>query len=267
MRYVQRLLAYSLLGFNAACVSPAQKAQQQAEQLGMQTLSLPGGNYKLTAYYKPSQSTAKTLHVYLEGDGSPWLRGVWPAAEPTTRDSLMLALLAIDEAPGLYLARPCYNGHAEDRGCEPSLWTSARYSEQIVTAMTAALDHFCRSYSCQQILLIGHSGGGALAMLMSTRLARVRGVVTLAGNYDIDVWADHHGYLKLHESLNPAQISSPLVEEWHFLGADDTNIPPELFLPALRKRKQSHVVVLPKVSHKTGWQQVWPQILKSLTEK
>jgi len=102
---------------------------------------------------------------------------------------------------------------------------------------------------------------------MSNRLAQVRGVVTLAGNYDIDLWADHHGYLRLNESLNPSALRSTHVEEWHFLGAEDTNIPPELFLPALKQRPQSHVVVFPRVSHQKGWLEVWPAILKSVAQK
>jgi hypothetical protein len=251
----------------AGCTSPAAKLQAQANQIGLQTLALSVDVFRLTAFYQPGQRPSKRLHVYLEGDGRPWLHGNWPAEDPTTQASLMLPLMALDTGAGLYLGRPCYNGHAKDAGCNSKHWTSARYGEQIVNAMAVALEQFCQRHDIQQLVLIGHSGGGTLALLLAGRLPQTQLIVTLAGNYDIDAWTDHHGYLRLTESINPARQAETGIEEWHFLGADDTTIPPQLILSALQHRLHSHVEVLPSVEHQTGWLEVWSGILKKINQK
>ncbi|MCQ8103570.1 alpha/beta hydrolase [Methylomonas sp. SURF-2] len=249
-----------------ACASPAAKLHQRAEQLGLQTLELPGGSYRLTAFYRPGQANERILHVYLEGDGRPWLRGQWPAADPTTHASLMLPLLALDTKPALYLGRPCYNGHATDPGCEASLWTSARYGATVVSAMADALASFCESHAFKRIVLLGHSGGGSLAMLLAARLPQTALIVTLAGNYDIDAWADYHHYSRLDDSLNPAGQAETGLPEWHFLAERDRTVPPELFFSALRRRARAHVEVVPGLEHHEGWLEQWPQILNRIAE-
>lgn len=269
--YLLRLLFWIIsLGFLVAiagCSSPVAKLQAQAEQFGLQTLELSGDVFRMTAFYQPSTMPSQRLHVYLEGDGRPWLHGNWPAEEPTTHASLMLPLMALDNGAALYLGRPCYNGHAKDAGCNDKLWTSARYGELVVNAMAVALQQFCRLHDIRQLVLIGHSGGGTLALLLAERLPQTRLIVTLAGNYDIDAWTDHHGYLRLTESINPAHKPETGIEEWHFLGAEDKTVPPHLFPTALQQRSHSHVEVLPEVSHQAGWLEVWSGILKKLNEK
>ena len=248
----------------SACHSPVAKLQDQAEQLQLKRLEWPANQYVISLFYQPG-NTAEALHVYLEGDGQPWLQGLRPAIDPTTHASLMLPLLARDQSPALYLGRPCYNGHAQDPGCAPSLWTSARYSREIVDALANALTRFCKAYGYQHIVLIGHSGGASLAMLLAQRIPQTRLVITLAGNYDIDAWADYHHYLRLTESLNPAQPHPSGIPEWHFLGEQDTVIPPQLFVSALKQRANSQVAILPNVEHQRGWQEIWPQILKRIS--
>lgn len=267
MAFVQRWIGVCFLLAVTACASPAAKLYAQAEQLKLQPLELQGGAYRLTAFFKAGQPRNSRLHVYLEGDGRPWERGMWPASDPTTRASLMLPLLAMDTGPALYLGRPCYNGHAEDSGCEPRLWTSARYGEPVVSAMSDALEQFRASRGFQQLVLIGHSGGGSLAMLIAGRMSQTVAVVTLAGNYDIDAWADYHHYLRLRESINPAAQPATGVLEWHLLAGQDKTVPPDLFYKALQARTHSEVEVLPAIDHHDGWQSAWPQILNRLAEK
>lgn len=267
IRFVRRLGWLCCLSAVTACGSPAAKLYAQAEQLNLQTLELPGGAYRLAAFYKPGQAGDLTLHVYLEGDGRPWQQGRWPAADPTTRSSLMLPLLALDTKPALYLGRPCYNGRAADPGCEAKLWTSARYGEAVVGAMAAALDGFRAARGFRRLVLMGHSGGGGLAMLLAGRLPQTSAIVTLAGNYDIDIWAEHHHYLPLHESLNPARQPETGIPEWHFLAERDQTVPPDLFLAALLRRPRAHVEVIPAIDHHDGWRKLWPQILNRIAEK
>lgn len=265
MRWL-RLTGLVLLWGLTGCSLPVAKLKAQAGQLGLQTLELSAASFSLTAFYQPGPQPAKSLHVYLEGDGTPWLHGYSPADDPTTHETLMLPLMALDAGAALYLGRPCYNGHAKDSGCDASLWTSARYGETVVNTMALALQQFCQQHGIQQLVLIGHSGGGALALLLAGRLPQTRLVVTLAGNYDINAWTDHHGYQRLTASINPAKQPETGVTEWHFLAVEDKTIPPQLFLSALQRRANSRVEVLPEVEHQTGWRKVWPAILKNIAE-
>ena len=260
--------AWLILGLQvlSACQSPVAKLQAQAEQLHLKRLEWPANSYVISLFYQLGIA-GEVLHVYLEGDGQPWLQGLRPAIDPTTHNSLILPLMAMDQSPALYLGRPCYNGHAQDLGCDPRIWTSARYSREVVDAMANALESFCKAYGYQHIVLIGHSGGGSLAMLLAQRLPQTQLVITLAGNYDIDAWADYHHYLRLTESLNPAQQPPTGIPEWHFLGEQDTVIPPKLFVSALKQRANGQVEVLPNIKHQQGWEVIWPHILKRLGQQ
>jgi len=120
----------------------------------------------------------------------------------------------------------------------------------------------------QKIVLIGFSGGGALAMLLAQRIPTVVAVVTLAANLDIDAWADLHGYTRLRASLNPVE-APPLPEkvvQLHYAGARDTRVPPELSRDAL-DRIGGKLILLPETSHVRGWERHWPMILKELDSR
>ncbi|ATG89454.1 alpha/beta fold hydrolase [Methylomonas koyamae] len=245
------------------CVSPVAKLHRQASGFGFVGLDLSGGGFMMRGFLNQPAPAAARLHVYLEGDGRPWERGVIPAAEPTTRDSVILPLMAADPAPSLYLGRPCYNGHAEDPGCTPELWTGSRYGENVVASMAQALQRFIERNGYRELVLIGHSGGGTLALLLAERLPQTAAVVTLAGNYDIDRWTAYHGYQPLQGSLNPALRPPGRVPEWHLLGERDPIVPPALFEPALSARPHAGVIRV-DADHSRGWQAIWPEILQRL---
>lgn len=250
----------------SGCSTATIRLNRQARYYNFETISSKADGLAMQSYYSPaSNNPAKRLHVYLEGDGTPWESGLVPAAEPTTRASVVLPLMAMDPAPSLYLGRPCYNGHAADAGCSASLWTDARYGEQVVAAMSHALTDFIAKRDYREIVLIGHSGGGSLALLMAERLPQTIAIVSLAGNFDIDRWADYHGYHRLHGSLNPASRQNQNIREWHLLGARDTQIPPQLFQDALQRRRNS-TLELVDADHQQGWQAIWPRILQRLQQ-
>jgi len=256
-------LLFNLVG----CSSPAARLKSQAKSFGFESIELSASGFVLSSFYHPpEQNYTKRLHVYLEGDGNPWEQGVIPTVDPTTRTSLMLQLMSMDKAPALYLGRPCYNGHANDSGCHAGLWTGARYSKLVLETMAVALQDFSQRYAYTELMLIGHSGGGSLAILMVDRVLQARAVVTLAVNYDIDAWADYHGYNRLTESINPAATANIGIPEWHFLAEQDRNIPPVLNFQALSRRDNSSVEIVPAIEHNKGWQQVWAEILLRLAE-
>jgi pimeloyl-ACP methyl ester carboxylesterase len=208
------------------------------------------------------------VHVYLEGDGLPWVTRTRVARDPTPRTPLARRLMARDPGPALFLGRPCYDGLAEAPGCSPWLWTQGRYSEAVVRSMAAALEQALGPGPDRDVTLIGYSGGGVLAMLIAARVPRVRLVVTIAANLDIAAWADHHGYSRLLGSLDPA-AQPPLPErirQIHLAGGQDRRVPPWLSEATAARQPNARLIVVPGFDHRCCWERAWPAILAGLDQ-
>lgn len=244
----------------SACAPTGDRLDRVASQAGYRTLTLSGEQHLMRAAYRLSEPATARLHVYLGGDGTPWIDRRHVAADPTSRDPLALRLMARDPGNVLYLARPCYHGLSGRPECDPMLWTHGRYSATVVTEMAAALGRFMRSRQMRQATLIGYSGGGTLAMLLAERLPDVDAVVTIAANLDIDAWARLHGYSRLTGSLNPGE-RPPLparVRQLHLAGARDDNVPPWLVRGALRAQPDAVIEEVPGATHHCCWEKLWP---------
>lgn len=271
LKYAMRAGRLFLLLFVAlhlsGCANPAQRMDERAAELGYRRLVVQGDGYDHVAYIKQNDESAKSvLHVYLEGDGTPWVHKHVAAADPTPRMPLMLELMALDPSPSVYLGRPCYNGLSKTKACTPDLWTDRRYSETVVASMSAALEKLAAGY--RSLVLLGYSGGGSLAMLMAERLPKTETVVTVAANLDTVRWTKLHGQKPLTGSLNPAsrpQLPSR-IRQMHFAGEDDENVPPMLVHDAIEQEQGAIFKVFPEQDHHCCWRKVWPEILGRLGE-
>ena len=259
-----------------SCASPVNRLNQLARVHGFERSSIAAGGFDLLVYKntsalnsnKAAHSTIdqSPLHVYLEGDGSPWWLRVITMPDPTPRQPLMLRLMSLDQHPAVYLGRPCYNGTANEPPCNASLWTSGRYSPAVIDSMASALRVLARRYKGRELWLFGHSGGGTLAMLLAESVPQVSRVVTVAGNLDTGAWTLHHGYTPLYSSLNPAR-REPLPEsvwQWHLIGGGDANIPASLVRPFIMRQSQASGFVFDRFNHGCCWTHVWPQVLRAL---
>lgn len=169
--------------------------------------------------------------------------------------------MAQDRAQSVLVGRPCY--YVEDNDCDPRLWTSERYGERVVAAMADAIEAELARSPGSRVVLIGYSGGGALAMLLAPRLREVERVVTIAGNLDVGAWARHHGYAPLEGSLDPASqpLLPPRIAQAHLFGADDDNVPAALMRHVAERQAAASIRVMPDFDHACCWARDWPALV------
>ena len=243
-----------------ACAGPsAQKIAQQARFVPQVVMGEP---FLHQLYLNQSEGN-DVLHIYIEGDGRPWRTRQSVSLDPTPRTPLMLQLMVLDSTPSLYLGRPCYFSLG-DPSCSAQWWTHWRYSDAVIASMDLVIDRFASDY--QGLVLVGHSGGGTLAMLLAERREDVRVVVTLAGNLDIEAWAAHHEYSQLTGSLNPL-LEPPLdpgVRQLHLIGEADTIIPPPMLARAVAIQPSAELRIIPDIDHACCWWEIWPSLLVEL---
>ncbi|MBC7984618.1 MAG: alpha/beta hydrolase [Candidatus Obscuribacterales bacterium] len=227
--------------------------------------------YERTAPHatRPMTQYQDLVFVYLEGDGRPSTRDATRASiDPTPEHALALQLMTRTSHRAWYLTRPCYNGTHRDAACNNSLWTDARYSNAVVESMVAALTQHARSQGNPNLVLVGYSGGGALAVLMASRLQNVAGIITIAANLDTERWTDLHGYSRLLDSLNPAidahAFSAP---EIHLVGRRDTEVPFDSTARYFAAHPQAIVWEYQDHDHRCCWTKEWPMLLDRVIQQ
>jgi len=257
-------LALALL---EGCAGPAERFTARASALGFSAARVAGEGFAHVAYRPsgPRPDGGRVLHVYLDGDGTPWERGR-PAPDPTPRKPLVLRLMALDRAPSVYLGRPCYHGLATTPPCVPALWTDARYSEAVVVSLAAAARQLLTMTGHAEVVWLGYSGGGTLAMLLAARMAETAGVVTVAANLDVDGWAELHGQSRLAGSLSPARLPPlpPRIYQRHYAGGRDRLVPPGIV--AGGDISPEALKVMPEYDHTCCWLELWPRVLEDLEQ-
>lgn len=221
------------------------------------------------------------IHIYLEGDGTPWVKRYFIAQNPTPRYPLALELMKRDHQLGFYIGRPCYylspdfyQALAQKKitgPCNFHYWTDARYSENVVDLMSKAITATLYELSAEQrnlpVILIGHSGGGTLAMLIAQRVSAIDGVITIAANMDTDAWTKHQGYSPLKKSINPAAaLSMRNIPQVHFAGEKDDVVPPAINASFMKNIGQE-LIIKKDFTHSCCWLNEWPALLEIATKK
>lgn len=208
------------------------------------------------------RGVARTLTVYLEGDGASWPAPHRAPTDPTPTDPLVLELATADPARAVaYLARPCqFSDAAALRDCSPEQWTRARFSAAIVDQVDQALTTLKKSSGATRLRLVGYSGGGVIATVLASRRADVEHLVTVAAPLRVAAWTAHHGVTPL-TGIDPDTLSATLPTAVHFVGARDRVVPPEIVAP-FAARTGGRLVVLPEYDHACCWSGDWLRLLK-----
>lgn len=260
-------------------------AEALAAAAGLERLEADGtsqGVLPVVAWRRTGRER-RCLRVYLEGDGLAWQRRRRVSRDPTPVDPVGLRLAAADDsnATVVYVGRPCqYVGSMETaaagRGaaagdapgrsrCRPIVWTAARYGEEVLRAMDAALTRAIEGEAPTDLTLVGHSGGGVVAALLAARRDDVTRLVTVASPLDVDHWTRVRAVSPLVHSHSPMDSIEALraVEQQHFIGLGDERVPAsaiERFHDALGPGAPSRVHRWADVDH-LGWPLRWRDAL------
>lgn len=124
--------------------------------------------------------------------------------------------------------------------------------------MQKALDQIKHNAHATDLVLIGYSGGGAIATLLAVQRNDVALLVTIAGNLDTAQHSALHGVSPLSASLNPIDAAPRLgtTRQIHYNGGKDRNIPPliaQSFIRHLPTNTDVRVITIPDATHTTGW--------------
>lgn len=259
-----RVIVVTAVAVICGCSNLAEQSDRFADSHKMTRTLTKGAPFLHVLYTQKMSETTRSLHVYIEGDGRPWdLGGLLPADDPTPRKPLALHMMAKDNSAALYLGRPCYFGLAKQAPCSRQYWTSARYAQLVVDSMATVLNNFTTERSISKVTLIGYSGGGALAVLIASRLDAEVDVVTIAANLDTDAWARAHGYQLLTGSLNPMQAAQlGGIHHHHFGGDQDRNVNADI-IKSFSTKHNGHYTIQHDFNHVCCWEDEWPLLLRS----
>jgi len=226
---------------------------------------IEAGGFELGWYHNGASLSGNTLHVYLGGDGKPLdPESGRPSIDPTPEHALALQLAALDHNESLFVARPCHY-KPNQANCESSLWSEARYGETVVGVLCKAIEQLAGGRS---ISLIGFSGGGALAVLLSHCLPTVANVVTVNGNLATGMWANNRGFMPLSASLDPVAEGLPQhVQGRLFLVGEKDAIVSPAMSSHFAAAHGGDVLGFKRYGHRCCWLSAWPEILKELDSR
>jgi predicted esterase len=257
-----------LLAGCAGAPDPASRlatAQALAAGRALSALQLQTRSFTLAAWAGAAGSAQDgLLSVYIEGDGLAWLSSQTPSNDPTPVDPLALRLAVAQPGGAVaYLARPCQYKGAADARCSQRYWTGERFAEAVIDASDQALDQLKARAGARRLLLVGYSGGGAVAALLAQRRNDVAGLATVAGNLDPNGWTRLHRVSPLLGSLDPMTARHALsrLPQWHWVGSADRNMPATLAQGFSLALPQAQVVVLDGFDHRCCWAERWPVLI------
>jgi dienelactone hydrolase len=267
------LLLLSLLPGLAGCLalSPEVRrsnAGQMAAASEWKQVRLPAGRFVLAGYLpKTIPANTTTLTIYIEGDGLAWINPSFVSPDPTPIKPVGLALaLRHPRGAAAYLARPCqYVAGPDTQGCSARYWTNLRFAPEVVDSADQAIDLLKERFQATQLVLVGYSGGGAVAALIAARRHDVALLVTVAGNLAPQTWTAQHHATPLTGSLNPADAWGQLLEipQVHFVGGKDRVVGPEVaesFANHFPADRRPEIRMIPDFDHTCCWAEQWPEL-------
>lgn len=259
--FLLTLLTVSLCACNG--VSPVDRADAIAYHAAFEEVYYQTKQFDLIGYSHLSYAN-RSLVIYIEGDGFAWKTISRPSTDPSPHLPLALELATLDPMPSVaYIARPGqFTGGVSSRNGDVSLWTSHRYSEDIIDSINQAIEMAKEQAGAQELHLVGYSGGGSIALLIAARRNDVLSIRTVAGNLNHALWTQLHNVSPLYGSLNPIvdAVGACRIRQVHYIGERDANITMPLAASYQKECPDSAIQIVPHATHNKGWEDAWPDL-------
>lgn len=204
---------------------------------------LAGADFPVHAWLRVQDGGSLT--VVIEGDGASWFNPRWPPSDPTPEASQAAALAVALSGSVAYLARPCQFERVPQ--CDVAHWTSARFAPELILALDRSLDELKRLSAAKRLRLVGHSGGGVMAVLLAQRRADVSGVATLMAPLAVGEWTQRLALTPLAGPDPMAQPPLPMPAV-HVAGGGDAIVPAEI-IRRYTAAKGGKYVAWPQADH------------------
>ena len=256
----------------SACASLADRqaaGPQLTQAAGWQWGVLSAGPFDVAVARSPVTDGA-VLTVYLEGDGFAFVHPHQPSIDPTPTDpvALRLALAHPAHEAVAWLGRPCqYTMPDHGRNCDVRYWTNRRYAPEVIGSLAVALDKLKEQTKASRLVLVGYSGGGALAVLLAAQRADVDAVITVVADLDLGYWTARDGLSPLTGSVDPASVAPLLghLPQYHLTGGKDKTVGTDVAESFVRHLPVGTPVVIhevPNFTHGCCWQQDWKSLMQ-----
>ena len=267
---IKTLLTLTLFALTgcAGILPPAERAAL-ANNIAMQHSLKPkllGNTMPLQAFYRPQALQQDHVRVYIEGDGFAYVTSSVPSPDPTPTNPITLRLAAADMSPNvLYLARPCQFTKQHQKNCPQKFWTTHRYSREAVEIYHQILNNLKQQYAVKTFDLVGYSGGGVIAAVLTAERDDITALRTVASNLDVAAFIQHHRISAMSHSLNPTDYAQKLknIPQKHFAGAEDAIVVPDIIRAYINKinGNASYLDVMEGAEHSGPWHEHWPNLL------
>jgi pimeloyl-ACP methyl ester carboxylesterase len=139
----------------------------------------------------------------------------------------------------------------------------------VVDASARAIEQLKQRFGAQRLVLVGYSGGAAVASLVAAQRRDVERLVTVAGNLDHRTWTSDQRLSPLEGSLNPADASVQLqsLPQTHFVGGQDRIIGAAVaraYAGRFAPDAPLSIKVMPAFDHHCCWVEQWPDLLRDV---
>jgi len=136
----------------------------------------------------------------------------------------------------------------------------------VIESMNATLDDIKQRHKITGFHLIGFSGGGNVAALLTERRDDVVSLRTVAGNLDHKLQSQIHDVSLMSHSLNAKDIAQNVshIPQIHYVGEKDNIIHVQIvqsYKKAARSQDCIQIEVVPDMYHTSGWENIWPELI------
>jgi predicted esterase len=245
------------------------QADRIARDTGFKKQRINTSDFILTAYTK-TDNTSEILTVYIEGDGFAFSSKRMLSSNPTPKDPIALKLATKDPYTNIaYIARPCqYISAKEEKNHHEKYWSDSRFSDEVISSMNEAVDTLKAQTGATDIVLVGFSGGAAVAVLLAARRDDVSEIITVAGNLDHVAINKYHKVAQMKGSLNPIDYAADIsyIPQRHFAGGKDKVVPAYVIKKFANESGDvdyKSVIVVDECGHNDGWVERWQELLQA----